>query len=113
MGIVADRAPHERRTEPRKQKNLFCQIECGGNRYPAVILDISPSGMFVRTAASVPLDSDVEVTIRVVGGQAWRVSAKVAREPQSTSSLTSIPGRGLGLRVTRAPDGYAEFVASL
>jgi hypothetical protein len=69
--------------------------------------------MFVRTAAAAPLGSDVEVTIRVVGGQAWRIRATIAREPQSGSKLKSIPGRGLGLRVTHAPDGYAEFVASL
>jgi hypothetical protein len=110
---MADRAPDERRTEVRKQKNLFCQIECGGKCYTAVILDISPSGMFVRTAAAAPPGSDVEITIRVAGGQVWQVRAVIAREPQPASGRKAIPDRGLGLRITHAPDGYAEFVASL
>jgi len=110
---MSERAPEERRTEPRKQKNLFCQLECGGKCYPAVILDVSPSGMFVRTAAALAPGTDVEVTIRVAGGQTWKIGAQVAREPQANAKLESIQARGLGLRITRAPDGYVEFVETL
>lgn len=110
---MADGVPEERRREARKQKNLFCQLECAGKSYPAVILDVSPSGMFVRTAAAFAPGTEVEITIRVAGGQTWKIGAEIAREPQADSSLKSIKARGLGLRITRAPDGYLEFVESL
>jgi hypothetical protein len=110
---MSERIPEERRTEPRKQKNLFCQLECGEKCHPAVILDVSSSGMFVRTAAALAPGTDVEVTIRVAGGKTWKIGAQVAREPQANSKLKSIQARGLGLRITRAPDDYVEFVESL
>jgi hypothetical protein len=110
---MAEQAPNNQRIEPRKKKTLFCQLDCRGKRYPAVVLDLSPSGLFVRTATALPLGTEVEVTLRLAGGKAWSLRAEVAREPQADSSRDSLYALGLGLRITGAPDGFAEFVGSL
>ncbi|MDH3521413.1 MAG: PilZ domain-containing protein [Myxococcales bacterium] len=110
---MPESAHEDRRSEARKKKNLFCQLECCGRFYPAVILDISPSGLFVRTTATAPPGTRVEVTLRLAGGHTWTLPAEVARDPQSNPALDPIPARGLGLRITDPPDGFAAFVADL
>ena len=92
---------------------MFCALECLGRRHQAVVLDISPSGLFVRTAAAVPPGTPVQVTLRFVGGVVWELSAKVAREPQTRSAYAPIPARGLGLQIIEAPEGFAEFLESI
>jgi len=110
---MAEQAHKERRCESRRDANLFCVLECLGKRYQAVVLDVSPSGLFVRTTAVAPPDTPVQVILRFVGGVAWELSARVAREPQARSTYDPIPARGLGLRITEAPEGFAEFVESI
>jgi hypothetical protein len=110
---MVDQAPKERRSRPRKKKTLFCQLDCRGKRYPAVVLDLSPSGLFVRTATALPPGTDVEVTLRLAGGKVWRLRGQIAREPQADSRLNSVSARGLGLRIISAPDGFTEFVETL
>lgn len=108
-----DRGQKERRSEPRREANFFCQLECLGKQYQAVVLDLSPSGLFVRTTAVVPPGTAVEVTLRFVGGITWKLRARVAREPQADSTYDPIPARGLGLLITDAPSGFAEFVETI
>jgi PilZ domain len=103
----------ERRVHQRKKLHLFCQLTCAGRSHPAVVLDISTSGLFVRTAAAPPLGTQVEVTIRLAGGQAWALVAEVAREPQAETALDAIQARGLGLKILNPPSGFAEFVTKL
>ena len=110
---MADQASKERRCESRREANFFCVLECLGKRYQAVVLDVSPSGLFVRTAALAPLGTPVQVTLRFVGGVAWELSARVAREPQARSTYDPIPARGLGLQIIEAPEGFVEFVESI
>lgn len=110
---MAEQAYDKERSDPRKKKTLFCQLGYRGQHHPAVVLDLSASGLFVRTATALPLGTEVEVTLRLAGGRTWDLRAEVARDPQLDRSRNSIYALGLGLRITDAPDGFAEFVASL
>ena len=110
---MVERAPSDQRAEPRKKKTLFCQLEFRGRRIPAVVLDLSPSGLFVRTATALPLGTEVEVTLRLAGGKAWNLRAEIARHAESGTSRDPLRGLGLGLRITSAPEGFAGFVESL
>jgi hypothetical protein len=110
---MAEQAYDKQRSDPRKKKTLFCQLSCRGKHHPAVVLDLSASGLFVRTATVLPLGTEVEVTLRLAGGKAWNLRAEVARDPQLDTSRNSLYALGLGLRITGAPDGFAEFVANL
>ncbi len=109
---MADHVHDERRHEHRKPRTFFCQILCNGRRYPAALLDISPSGLFVRTAAALAPGTEVEVSLRLTGGDAWNLRAVIARQPQSDGPQ-SFTQRGLGLRLLDVPDGFPAFVAAL
>jgi hypothetical protein len=110
---MVERAPNDQRTEPRKKKTLFCQLEWRGRRHPAVVLDLSPSGLFVRTAIALPLGSEIEVTLRLAGGKAWNLRAEIARHAEAGSRRDLLHGLGVGLRITGAPEGFDAFVARL
>ena len=110
---MAERALAERRAELRKKRTLFCQLEWGGKRIPAVVLDLSPSGLFVRTAIAAPRGTEVGVTLRCAGGKSWHLPAEIARDAQAGWSSDLLHALGMGLRITATPDGFAEFVESL
>ena len=67
---MTDPAGKERRSEPRRETSLFCMLEFLDRRHRAVVLDVSASGLFVRTAAAVPPGTPVKVTLRFLGGVA-------------------------------------------
>ncbi len=110
---MTDPAYDRPRRETRKSKALFCQLVCEGQRLPVVVLNISPSGLFVRTATALPGCSEVEVVLRVAGGQTWTLRAEIARRPQDGQNGESMLKRGLGLRLIDPPEGFAEFVEGL
>ena len=110
---MADRAYNTPRQEERKGKALFCQLVYEGEQHAAVVLNVSPSGLFVRTAAAVPSCDEVEVRLRVVGGQSWTLRAQIMRRPQDVRDGGKMLKRGLGLRIIDPPDGFAEFVEAL
>ena len=112
MARMKDRAPDERRTEHRAPKTLFCQILFEGKQYSGVVLDVSHSGLFVRTAVSPPPGTVVEVTLKLVNGQTWSLQTAIARKPMSGRGDT-LTNRGLGLRILEVPDGFSDFVETL
>jgi hypothetical protein len=110
---MAERAYDDQRADARTRKTLFCQLECRGRCHPAVVLDLSPAGLFVRTAVAAPPGTEVEVTLRLGGGKTWHLGAEVARDAREGSRPDLLHGLGLGLKIVDAPDGFAEFVESL
>lgn len=110
---MAEKACGDRRAAARKKKTLFCQLECMGKHIPAVVLDVSPAGLFVRTAIAAPRGTEVEVTLRCAGGQSWHLRTEIARDAQAGRSRDTLHGLGMGLRITTVPDGFVEFVESL
>ena len=103
------KATNDQRAEKRVRKTLFCELQCEGKRQPAVVLDISPRGLFILTATKFAKGTEVTVTLRMTGGRLWELHAEVARDPQDDP----LYARGVGLRIIHPPDGFAEFVESL
>jgi hypothetical protein len=110
---MAERSYYDQRAEARTKKTLFCQLECRGRCQPAVVLDLSPSGLFVRTAIAAPRGTEIEVTLRLEGGKTWRLRAEITRDALAGSRPDLLRGLGLGLKIVDVPDGFAEFVESL
>jgi hypothetical protein len=67
----------------------------------------------VRTAISASRGTEVGVTLRCAGGKTWHLPAEIARDAQAGWSNDLLHALGMGLRITAAPEGFAEFVESL
>jgi len=110
---MAEQVEKEQRLDPRKQKTLFCQLAYDGKQYPAVVLDVSLSGLFVRTSLALPRSTEVEVRLGVAGGRSWKLRAEIARNPRGIACPAGLRSRGLGLRLIDPPEDYTQFIENL
>jgi hypothetical protein len=104
----------QRRRHNRTKKRIGCSLVCGNQRYPGIVLDVSPQGLFVQTSASLAPGSIVNVELGVSNHQEpLRVEARVARHKQVPPRLRSIAGGGLGLHIDLPSQGFLQFYADL
>ena len=103
----------ERRRRQRARRQLTCEVVVGGRRYPAIVRDASPSGVFVQTRAKPRVDSVVNLVFRACE---WRpeirVEAGVARERIVAPRLRSTVPEGLGLELLDPPAAFRELLDS-
>ncbi len=103
----------ERRRRQRARRQLTCEVLVGGRRYPAIVRDASPSGMFVQTRAKPRVDSVVDLIFRARERHPEiRVEAGVARERIVAPRLRSTVPEGLGLEFLDPPAALRELLDS-
>jgi hypothetical protein len=103
--------PLRPRKAPRTTRHTSCELEVDGKTYTGVIIDLSATGLFVRTNVMPEERTPVRVLIRRPGGEIWEIEARVAR--RTDRRLTPTPRRGLGLEIEEAPHAYHVFVSTL
>ena len=79
----------ERRRAPRARVNLQTYLECGAERYGAVILDLGPQGCFVLTAQEFLVGDVVRVEVGKPGLLHMTLEGVVVRRARA---------RGVGIR---------------
>ncbi len=103
----------ERRAVDRAARRLSCEIEDDAGRHTAVVLDMSERGLFLRTHLEPPPGTPVSVVVRRPGGEVWKLETRVARVRPSADDGPLLTGRGLGLEIVSAPEGYFRFLEAL
>jgi predicted phosphoribosyltransferase len=103
----------ERRAMARAARRLSCEIVERGARHTAVVLDLSETGLFVRTNAAPAPGTPVRLVVRRPGGEVWEIEARVARIRERGKGDAMVTSRGLGLELVEAPPGYFRFLAAL
>ena len=103
----------ERRRRQRTRRQLACEVVVGGQRYPAIVRDASPSGMFVQTKAKPRVDGVVDLVFRARERHPEiRIEAGVARERIVPPLLRSSVPEGLGLEFLDLPAALRELLDS-
>jgi hypothetical protein len=102
----------ERRGVERLKQRLTCELVMGDRRHPGIVLDVSPTGLFVQTSASPPPGERVRLKLRRSGGAEIEVEASVARRYVVPRRLVSVARGGVGLRIESAFDEYLQLVRS-
>jgi len=100
----------ERRQSHRGKRRIPCEFQHQGHRYRGIAVNISPSGLFIQTNAT--LDPGVELEVVFLGDRLPGVSLRgtVARRRAPPAALASVIRAGLGLRIAEAPAAYLEFL---
>ena len=83
----------ERRKVERLKQRLTCELVMGDRRHPGIVLDVSPTGLFVQTSASPPPGERVRVKLRCPGRAEVEVVASVARRYVVPRRLVSVAQR--------------------
>ena len=94
----------EKRKRQRAKRRLTCELVVGEDRYPAIVRDISPTGLFVQTRAKPEAGSVVEVIFAARDGQPEiQVEAGVARHRIVPPRLQGSVQGGVGLELLSPP----------
>ena len=103
----------EKRKRQRAKRRLTCELAVEASRYPAIVRDISPSGMFLQTRVKPEPGSVVVVVFPEQDGRPEiQVEAGVARHRVVPPRLqASVPG-GVGLEVLDPPPEFKDLVAA-
>ena len=102
----------ERRENERTKKRIACKIRADNRHVSGFVLDVSQTGLFVQTSASLQIGSVVEVEFRLPDSETIiAMRATVARKRVVPHQLTAIARGGLGLRLEHPPPAYLKFVA--
>jgi len=115
VGRADETAMATRPLEPRKAqrttRHTSCELEVEGKSFTGVILDLSATGIFVRTNVMPTEGSPVRVVVRRPGGEVWELQTRVARKTGRRPAPT--PRRGVGLEIEEAPHAFHVFIATL
>jgi hypothetical protein len=96
-----------RRREDRVKRRFPCEFVADGQRYRGIVVELSRSGLFVQTDATVSPGSPVDVEITGSGAVPnLRLRALVARRRMVPAPLATAVRRGIGLRIIEAPVEY-------
>jgi hypothetical protein len=95
------------------KRRITCELVIDGKRQSGIVLDVSASGLFVQTAVTSPVGTEVEVHLAATRTTpALTLRARVARGRRVPPQLLAAAGGGLGLRVINPPPGFAQLSAS-
>lgn len=102
------------RIAPRHRRRIPCALSAHGSRRPAMVLNVSRSGLFVQTTMRPRRGEPVELELELPdGSRSVGIMADVVWRSVVASRFASIDAGGLGLRITRAPEAFHRFVDRL
>ena len=100
----------ERREDPRNRRRIPCEFQHQGDHYRGIAVNISRSGLFIQTDAT--LEPGAELEVELLGDQFEGASfrAEVARRRATPALLAAVIRPGLGVRIVEAPDSFFEML---
>jgi hypothetical protein len=103
-----------RRSSNRVKRRLTVGLRFGAQQHHGIVLDVSPSGLFVATTAPIQPGSELVVEFSTrEGGSAFEVRARVARRRRVPQNLQSYEAPGIGLQVIDPPPEFANLLAGV
>jgi len=89
---------------------MECELRFAGLRHRGVVVDASPDGLFVRTAAKPTGAGELELRVYLPGrAEATLLRATPVRMQLAPEPRTGATRCGVALRVVAAPESYAAF----
>ena len=96
----------------RKKRRSPCTLFVGEREHSALILDLSPSGLFVQTHAKTQRGERLSLSFSHED-EALELKVEVVRTKQVPQSLLAAAKGGIGVRILSAPEEYYQLLASL
>jgi len=100
----------EQRKEKRRQRRWPCDLQIGGTRHEATVVDASEGGLSVLTAESPEPGTEIRVAINAPGGAPIDVVAVVWNKRRASPRKGGGPRCRLGLVIVHASAGYPQLL---
>jgi len=94
----------ERRRERRVKRRLTCEFFHGFTSHRGIILDLGPTGLFIRTNAVLSPGTEIDIHLAAsVAAPAMTLRGCVVRRRSVPATLTTLIQPGVGVRILDAP----------
>jgi hypothetical protein len=94
----------ERREGRRIKRRLTCEFYHGASAHRGIILDLGPSGAFIRTNAVLSPGTEIDIHLPAsVAAPAMSLRGCVVRRRSAPATLTTVIQPGLGVKILDAP----------
>lgn len=90
-----------------------CELDVGGRKHSGLVLDLSPSGLFIQTNAKTHPGQHLDLRMSTGSGEPIALIVEVVRRKIVPPRLLALTQGGVGVRIQRAPEAYFGFLAQL
>jgi len=102
----------EKRQGRRIKRRLTCEFFDGASSHRGIILDVSPSGVFIRTNAVLSPGTQIDIHLAAsVAAPAMTLMGTVVRRKSVPATLTTLIQPGLGVKILEAPREFGLLTA--
>jgi len=103
----------ERRTFPRSKRRYLVEFTLDGVASNGFTNDLSPNGIFVRSARLPELGANLTLSLHLTDGKRLTVRGKVVRTRRVPPALSRVIPSGFGIRLTDTPEEYFQLLTKL
>jgi len=96
----------------RKKRRIPCQLWVGEREHSALILDVSPSGLFIQTHAKTQRSERLRIQFSHED-QLLELKVEVVRIKTVPQNLLAAAKGGVGVRIVTAPEEYYTLLEGL
>jgi hypothetical protein len=102
----------ERRRDPRIKRRLTCEFFHGASSHRGIILDLGPTGAFIRTNAVLSPGTEIDIHLAAsVAAPAMTLLGCVVRRKSVPATLTTLIQPGIGVRILEAPREFGLLMS--
>ena len=102
-----------KRVMDRKKRRMPCELRVGSRVHSGLVLDLSPSGLFIQTNAKTRPGQAVDLSFSTDAGEALALRVEVVRKKVVPPRLLTLAQGGVGVRILSAPEAYYGFLRAL
>ena len=99
-----------RRVNDRKKRRTPCLLTVGHRVHTGLVLDLSPSGLFIQTNAKTYRGERIEMELSVREDHPLDMVVEVVRTKSVPPRLLTVAQGGIGVRIVSAPEEYFTFL---
>lgn len=104
---------NNRRRFNRKKRRIPCQLWVGEREYNALVLDLSPTGLFIQTHAKTQRGDQLALRLPGHGNAVLDLRVEVVRSKHVPQMLLAAAQGGIGVRIVNAPEDYFQMLDAL
>ena len=103
----------EKRFSNRRKRRYLVEWIAEGNLCTGFTQDISPTGIFVRSAYIPKVAAILTMQLLLPTGEKFRLRGKVVRTHRVPQQMRTVVPSGFAMRLSEAPEDYFQLLASL
>jgi hypothetical protein len=104
---------HGKIVRNRKKRRMPCGIQVGSRTHSGLVLDLSPTGLFIQTNAKTTPGQSIEILLSTGSGDPIPLQVEVVRKKVVPPRLLTVTGGGVGVRILDATERYFTFLTEI